>query len=266
MDSSRKPQNRIFSIDSPKAVKALAYGYLNAIHYMAPSDLSGVNLCPKATPICKWLCLGWNSGQASMVKDLEHDTNSVRQSRIDKAKRFMADRQAYMRDVALSIAAAWRKAGLMGLKLCVRMNGSTDIAWEGIGIEVGAVLAAQLARILLRTVTPGRYRNLMGLFSDIQFIDYTKVASRLQRALPVNYHLTLSRTEDNDAEVCAAIRRGQNVAVVFEQMPDAWHGMPVIDGTKHDLRHLDPRGVIVGLTPLGSRAKRDASGFVVRAA
>ncbi len=40
-------QNRIFSIDSPKAIKSLDYGYLNAIHYMAPASLSGFNLCPK---------------------------------------------------------------------------------------------------------------------------------------------------------------------------------------------------------------------------
>ena len=29
-------------------------------------------------------------------------------------------------------------------------------------------------------------------------------------------------------------------------------------------RHLDPRGVIVGLSPKGTKAKRDTSGFVVR--
>lgn len=37
-------QNRIFSTDSAKAIKAQGFGYLNAIHYLAPSDLSGVNL------------------------------------------------------------------------------------------------------------------------------------------------------------------------------------------------------------------------------
>lgn len=37
-------------------------------------------------------------------------------------------------------------------------------------------------------------------------------------------------------------------------------------GTVRDLRHLDPRGAIVGLTPKGRKAKRDTSGFVVRLA
>jgi hypothetical protein len=64
---------------SQKAVKAQAYGYLNAIHYLAPADTSGKNLCPKASAGCKALCLGWHSGQSGMVS---HDAqiNNVRQS------------------------------------------------------------------------------------------------------------------------------------------------------------------------------------------
>jgi len=44
------------------------FGYLNAIHYMAPHTLGGVgNLCPHASEGCKALCLGHYSGQAGMV-------------------------------------------------------------------------------------------------------------------------------------------------------------------------------------------------------
>ena len=50
-------KNRIFSTDSPKAIKADAFGYLNAIHYLAPHDLSGVNLCSHASETCIMLCL-----------------------------------------------------------------------------------------------------------------------------------------------------------------------------------------------------------------
>jgi len=57
------------------------------------------------------------------------------------------------------------------------------------------------------------------------------------------------------------------VAVIFAHglpaIRNLW-GHPVIDGDKHDLRFLDPRGVIVGLTPKGNKAKRDMSGFVLR--
>ena len=69
-------RNRIFSTDSPKAIKADKYGYLNAIHYMAPADLAGVgNLCPFLSTGCKALCLGAHSGAATYYP-------SVLQSRI----------------------------------------------------------------------------------------------------------------------------------------------------------------------------------------
>jgi hypothetical protein len=48
-------------------------------------------------------------------------------------------------------------------------------------------------------------------------------------------------------------------------MPDIgleYFGHRVISGDHDDLRHLDPRGVVVGLKGKG-RAKQDASGFVV---
>lgn len=242
-------QNRIFSFDSPKAIKSLTYGWLNAIHYMAPARLAGVgNLCPDASDGCKALCLGWTSGQAGMVAR-DDDMNSVRQSRVDKARRFMRDRPAYMRDVVRSIELGRAKADAMGLRLAVRMNGSTDIAWEGIAC-----------------VRDGRpYRNLMAAFPDVQFVDYTKSARRFERALPENYSLTLSRHESNDDAVIRLVKEKRgNAAVVFERLPTHWRGLPVIDGDKHDLRHLDPLGVIVGLTPKGRKAKRDTSGFVVR--
>lgn len=242
-------ENRIFSFDSAKAIKAQGFGYLNAIHYMAPADVAGVgNLCPKATIGCREACLGWYSGQAGMVAQ-DTDLNSVRRSRIAKARRFMTDRGDYMRDVVRSIELAHDKARRMGLRLAVRMNGSTDIAWEGIACW--------------RHGKP--YRNLMEAFPKIQFVDYTKIASRLSRALPFNYSLTLSRTELNDADVVRIVSSGMaNAAVVFDSVPETWHGLRVIDGDKHDLRHLDPKGVIVGLTPKGRKAKRDQSGFVVR--
>jgi len=102
-----------------------------------------------------------------------------------------------------------------------------------------------------------------------QFYDYTK---NIRRALayaagqyPANYHLTFSRSESNADDVARALLAGVNVAVVFRKaLPATWGGRPVIDGDAHDLRFLDPRGVIVGLRAKG-RAKRDVSGFVVDA-
>jgi hypothetical protein len=154
---------------SPKAIKAQAYGYLNAIHYLAPADLSGINICPKASAGCRALCLGWFSGQSGMVS---HDAqiNSVRQSRLDKTDRFMRDRKAYLADIVRQVERQQRIAARRGFKLCVRLNGSSDIAWEGIRLENG--------------------QNLFERFPDVAFVDYTKIVSRLNRKLPANYHLT----------------------------------------------------------------------------
>ena len=255
-----KMQNRIFSVDNSKSKKAQGYGYINAIHYMAPARLAGVgNLCAGSTVSCRENCLGWQSGHAGIVAN-DADINATRASRIAKARRFMRERKAYMVDVVRSIElleqriAKARKRARNGrftrkLKLCVRLNGSTDVPWEGVACVRDGVT----------------YRNIMSAFPHLVFVDYTKIASRLTRTLPANYHLTLSRHEDNEAAVLDAVRAGHNAAVVFAGgLPTTWHGLRVIDGDAHDLRHLDPRGVIVGLSPKGRKAQHDTTGFVVR--
>jgi hypothetical protein len=50
--------------------------------------------------------------------------------------------------------------------------------------------------------------------------------------------------------------------VFRDKLPETWNGYKVIDGTKHDLRFLDEKGVVVGLLAKGD-AKHDMSGFVV---
>ncbi len=238
---------KFFSTDSAKAIKADKYGWLNAINYMAPHDTAGVgNLCPDASEGCKALCLGMYSGQAAMVTDLENGTNAVRESRIAKSQYFMNERQAFMAEMAGHVRAMIRKADRENKKLAVRPNGSTDIAFERIPTDNGQPLPIR--------------------FPEIQFVDYTKNMRRvLDPNRPANYHLTFSLSETNKAEAEQVLAAGFNVAVVFGNgQPDSFMGHRVIDGTEHDLRHLDPQPVIVGLDPKGKKAKADASGFVVR--
>jgi hypothetical protein len=230
---------RFFSTDNPKAIKAQALGWLNAINYMAPHRSAGVgDLCGNASAGCIALCLGEHSGNAALYP-------AVMQSRIRKAQAFMRDRKAFIAEMITHIVKARFDARLAGLKLCVRPNGATDLAWEGL--------------------TP----QLSTQFPDVQFTDYTKSVKRaLAHAagkLPVNYHLTFSRSETNEAQCLEVLAAGGNVAVVFASaFPSTYLGAPVIDGDKSDLRHLDPRGVVVALTPKGRKAKADQSGFVVR--
>tara|TARA_R100000808_G_C2142757_1_gene150499 strand:- start:304 stop:1068 length:765 start_codon:yes stop_codon:yes gene_type:complete len=245
---------RFFSVDSPKAIKASKFGYLNAINYMAPYKSAGRgNLCANASPGCIALCLGWYSGQASFVADLERDINNVRRSRIRKTESFFNDPQRFMHEAIYHIIKLERRARKLGLKLCVRLNGSQDIPFERIKIAAHD------------------NRNIFELFPHVQFVDYTKILSRvLSTDKPKNLHLTFSRSEINESECKRALNAGVNVAVVFaDGLPLTYMRRPVIDGDQHDLRHLDKqgkRGFIVGLSPKGRKAKRDESGFVVRGA
>ncbi len=256
---------RFFSVDSPKAIKAAKFAYLNAINYMAPARSGGVgNLCSHASAGCIALCLGRESGQAAMVSRVT-GTNSVRDSRERKARYFMADRQAYMAEMLLHIARNVGTARRKGLKLCVRPNGSTDVAYEGIRIFVDDDAAGELSRISGLPVASGLH-TIFSAFPSVQFVDYTKNPVRLARQIPANYDLTFSRSETNEGDCLSVLRAGGNVAIPFAgYMPASWHGFPVIDGDMHDLRHLDPKGgFVIGLSPKGNKAKRDMSGFIVR--
>jgi len=266
MSSKQVRFSKFFSIDDAKAEKAQQYGWLNAINYMAPHTAAGVgNLCPHASAGCIALCLGEHSGQAAMVSKAT-GTNAVRESRKAKARYFMQERQTFMVEAAWHVLKAYARACHERMGLAVRMNGATDVSWEGVYFEVSAELARELTDYLGRvwTFEAGRH-TILSLFPFIQFVDYTKNAKRFDKALPSNLHLTFSRAENNEAKALDLLARGHNVAVVFETIPATWNGYTVVSGDDHDLRHLDPKGgFVIGLTPKGSKAKRDTSGFVVR--
>lgn len=240
----RNQFEKFLSVDSPKAVKAGEFGYLNGINYIAPHKSGGFgNLCSHASNGCIALCLGEHSGQAAM-------SQTVRDSRKRKAEFFMKSRPEFMAEFARHIARLIRKAETLNLKPAIRPNGSTDIAFEGIPV----------------TIDGETFPNLMAAFPNVPFIDYTKNPNRFARKLPPNYYLTFSLSETNETIARNLLARGINVAAVFGSgLPDTYLGRMVLDGDRHDLRHLDPKGgFIIGLSPKGNRAKRDLSGFVIR--
>ena len=144
------------------------------------------------------------------------------------------------------------------------------MAWEGIRIDVDAATVKACARFGVH-IREGMYRNLFEVFPLVQFVDYTKNPHRMAKQAkgahwPSNYYLTFSHAGASNLEACREVlAAGGNVAVVFgENLPATFLGAEVINGDEHDLRHLDPRGVVVGLLPKGLKAKRDrTSGFVV---
>lgn len=256
---------RFLSVDSAKAVKAQSYGYLNGINYGAPHTFAGVgNMCGHASAGCIKICLAVESGQAAMHKAGE--LNSVLRSRIAKTEYFMRDRPAFMAEFAYHIGKLYKESETAGLKSCARPNGSWDQKFESLPVAIDSNLAGLLSKYMNRPVLEGRYKNLMALFPEVQFVDYTKNPNRFAHKLPSNYNLTFSLSETNESTARAVLASGFNVAAVFaDELPETYLGRPVHNGDLHDLRFLDPQGgYIIGLSPKGRAAKRDQSGFVIR--
>jgi hypothetical protein len=126
-----------------------------------------------------------------MVSANTNWTNNVRDSRERKARYFMQERQAYMVEMLHHIAAACRTAKRKRIKLCVRPNGSTDIAYEGLRVVIMPSLAAELSKISGHEVTAGVH-TIFSAFPKVQFVDYSKNPKRFERELPANYSLTFS--------------------------------------------------------------------------
>jgi hypothetical protein len=244
---SRKPENqktvKYLTTENAKTTKGESLGYLTAILYLAPSALSGRNVCSHASEGCIASCLNL-AGMGAF--------GNVQDARVNKTRAFFANPRAFIEQLAEDIEAAERKARREGLDLCVRLNGTSDLPWENLGGEAGVCL--------------------MRRFPHIRFYDYTKNPARarafLAGRLPANYSLTFSRSECNGETALELARAGANVAVVFackreDALPAKWAGRKVIDGDLHDLRFLDGRGRVVGLRAKGP-ARKDESGFVVR--
>lgn len=219
---------KLITVNNRKTVKGEKMGWLTGILHLAPYNLSGRNVCPFASAGCAKACL--NTAGFGRYKN-------VQDARIDRTRLYFTQRAGFMAMLSLEIQALVRKGARDGLKVAVRLNGTSDLSVETWGI--------------------------MEQFPDVQFYDYTKVPKRLiNNVLPANYHLTFSRSESNEATAQLIANMGHNVAVVFKELPATYLGKKVVNGDDTDLRFLGPKGVVIGLTAKG-RAKWDKSGFVV---
>jgi hypothetical protein len=103
---------------------------------------------------------------------------------------------------------------------------------------------------------------------------YTKNRRKARRwlALP-GWHATFSASERNDVtDINRLVASGVNVAIPVhsvkgEPLPEAWGGLPVVDGDENDRRYLDPDGVVVLLRAKignGNRAAMTATPVSIR--
>jgi hypothetical protein len=229
---------KLLSASNTKIIKGEGRGYKTYILHLAPHTVAGRgNVCPKATPGCIAGCLNL-SGHGGMIP-VGKTTNRVQEARIRRTQLFFDNRSQFMMDLAEDIQRAVRQAAKKDLIPVFRLNGTSDLSWEKYTVgDTG--------------------QNVFELFPEVQFYDYTAVLGRKISAYP-NYHLTFSRKESNDADVKKALKKGMNVAAVYDKIPE---GMYSAD--EDDLRFLDGVQGMMGLKVKGWRAKKDYSGFVIR--
>ena len=242
MNTSFKRKALLGFNTNAKTVKGTKLGFYTGILYLAPSDISGFQVCPMAKAAnCEKACL-YTAGRGAF--------NSIQLARIAKTKSFFSDKNNFMLNLVKDIEKGIKKAAALNQELLIRLNGTSDIRWENEGF----------------TDFDGKvYPNLMSRFPLVQFYDYSKIPNR--KDLPANYDLTFSYSgaASFDKYNKIAIKNQFRIAAVFRfkaDIPLTFKGMPVIGGDDSDVRHVEPQGHIVALYAKG-KAVKDNSGFVL---
>lgn len=173
----------------------------------ATHGLHGFDVCPKASSECRSGCLGLTAGGNKQYPDNSLSSKVLR-------THFIAHHPEHAaRIIDHEIGLHKKRAAKEGMQAGVRMNITSDLAWEH------------------------HAPKMFEKHKDVQFYDYTKMPNRVMRSLapknhpddfhnklghPSNYHLTLSHTgtghsESNDKDVIKVLDHGGTVASVFQK-------------------------------------------------
>ena len=240
---------------NPKVAKnGRVVDVMTAPLHLAPFNLSGFQVCPKASTGCAAACLH-TAGNPAYMEQKEA-------SRIAKTRAYFLERKAFMAVLVFEMLAHRRKWSAQGYDVAYRLNATSDLPFELRKVDINGT-----------TIT------VMEFFRDCQFYDYTAVTKRAiawaKGNMPSNYHLTFSRKEDNDADCLEVMAAGGNVAACAELglykssmqsgvITMAGQTWGAVDGDQHDYRPADPKNTVIVLKAKGD-AKRDTSGFTLRA-
>lgn len=233
----KKPDQLLGVSNDAKTIKGEKLGISTAILYLAPHNISGVNVCPVAKlALCDEPCLN-TAGRGAM--------HTVQASRLRKTLYLTQYTEEFKEQIKREILAHVLLAIKKNMVPAIRLNGTSDIRWE-----------------LYLWDFMCEMRDKYGAI----FYDYTKIPNR-KISRPEVYDITFSYSgvEAYQRMYWKARRQGNRVAVVFRDrnnIPDTWDGLPVVSGDNSDARWLDPQGCVVALYAKG-RAKHDATGFVV---
>ena len=223
-----------------KLEKGNKYEYYNIGLQFAPSYISGFNVCPNASINCGMSCLN-ETGHGARHMINKNNIHMVLKARIIRTILFFEYRTQFKNRLIQEINLHKNKVNkLDNVKLCIRLNVLSDIKHEKIN------------------------KDILEMFKDIQFYDYTKILNRNIKHLN-NYHLTISRNELNK-DIIKDIPN--NKAYVFnvkrnDKLPLTYENKKVIDGDLHDLRFLDNKDIIVGLRYKGNNKALEENKFVI---
>lgn len=232
-----KPKHLLNSGGDAKTIKGEKKGWKTYIMYLSPfkDNSKGINICSHASAGCVAGCLV-GSGRGRF--------DNVHKARRNKTEYFLHDRVGFLNQLYkdLTLIAKRHK----GEKIAIRLNGTSDVTWEKFKIKDN--------------------KNLMELFPQFSFYDYTKNHFRFEKQLPKNYSLVFSRSEINHEKSIELLNRGIKVAMVFDKTPKKHEGFKVVNGDENDLTFLRKKGVIIGLYFKNVKNKQQAfdSGFVIR--
>ncbi len=212
---------------SPKLIKSLSRNVMTYGLYLAPHNISGYLTCPESCN-CSRYCLH-ASGRNKLELLKNKGPGSIEKSRVRKARYFYEHRTLFMILLIHEIRQARQKAKAEKKELAIRLNCTSDINLEEFVYEG---------------------ENILQIFPEIQFYDYTKVPEHidLTRKYP-NYDLTFSYSGVN-WDLCEKLLNNNfRISAVFEdKLPNEYRGYPVIDANNDDVRYLDPRRIVCGLT------------------
>lgn len=193
--------------------------------YLASSTLSGFNVCSHSD-YCRDNCL-MDSGRNKVEKLA--GKNNIENSRIIKTRLFFANRKVFMRLMIHEIKREMKRAEIIGNYFAIRINCTSDLSPE------------------LFTLNG---KNILQMFPDTVFYDYTKVPNRISLLDKYpNYDLTWSI--DGSAKNLEIgldfLERGGRVAVVYDSddktMPVEWYGYKCCNGDLTDYRISDEEQV-----------------------
>jgi hypothetical protein len=276
-------ERRLIGGVSAKLGKSVAYSFWTPGLYLASGAVAGFNdLCPFASDGCRKNCL-LVTGQRAQDKKTALEIIGRLRKGVDvgiqvnvallRTYLYLFNYPDFVDLMNQAMVLHGEFAHRHGLDFAVRLNATSDIAWE----------------------LPRDGHSFILDYPDVQFYDYTKDPTRAFRyatdpSWPKNYYLTFSYSEINMAWCLIMLRLGVSITVPFNLslgeeyhktdkagrrhehaiLPKTIFGKNIVDGDLFDMRFFEATGYwedlgfgpppyVVGLRAKGNEQKAHAS-------